>query len=226
MKDEMELVKPLSSTSEDNLIIDRILSGEKNLYEVLIRKYNQRLYRIARTYITDEEDINDIMQEAYIKAYEQLARFEKRSQFSTWLIRILINEALARIKRKNRFTYPMSDNDNYFDYNSEYSQNQTPDPEKQSVNEELKRILEKAVDALPMKYRTVFIMREIESMSVAETGKCLNLSESNVKVRLNRAKEFLRKELSKSYKNEEVFSFHLYKCDRIVSYVLNRIKDH
>ena len=221
----MGIVKPLSSTAEDNLIIDRILSGEKNLYEVLMRKYNQRLYRISRTYITDEEDINDIMQEAYIKAYEQLARFEKRSQFSTWLIRILINEALARIKRKSRFVNPMIDNDNYFDNNSGSSNNVIPDPEKQSVNEELKRILEKAVDVLPMKYRTVFIMREIEGMSVAETGKCLDLSESNVKVRLNRAKEFLRKELSKSYKNEEVFSFHLHKCDRIVSHVLDRIQN-
>lgn len=221
----MGIVKPLSSTAEDNLIIDRILSGEKNLYEVLMRKYNQRLYRISRTYMTDEEDINDIMQEAYIKAYEQLVHFEKRSQFSTWLIRILINEALARIKRKNRFIYPMNDNDNYFDNNPGYSNNATPDPERQSVNEELNRILEKAVDALPIKYRTVFIMREIEGMNVAETGKCLNLSESNVKVRLNRAKEFLRKELSKSYKNEEVFSFHLNKCDRIVSYVLNRIQN-
>lgn len=219
----MEIVKPLTSKAEDELIIERVLSGEKNLYELLMRKYNQRLYRISRTYLTDEEDIQDSMQEAYIKAYEQLPKFEKRSQFSTWLIRILINEALARIKRRSRYIYPMNNSTDYFDNNPEYFENKERGPENNTVNNELKKILEKAVDNLPEKYRTVFVMREIEGMSVSETGSCLGLSESNVKVRLNRAKETLRKNLSSYYKSEEIFSFKLHKCDRIVNNVLSRI---
>jgi RNA polymerase sigma-70 factor (ECF subfamily) len=219
----MDVIKPLSSTAEDNYIIDRILAGEKNLYELLMRKYNQRLYRISRSYISDEDDVLDCMQEAYIKAYEQLPKFEKRSQFSTWLIRILINESLARIKYKSRIVYPMNNGSNYFDDNFDTHDRHNLNPESLAANSELKKILETAVDSLPDKYRTVFIMREIEGMSVAETGKCLGLTESNVKVRLNRAKEVLRKNISKFYKNEEVFSFKLNKCDRVVNYVLNHI---
>lgn len=111
----------------------------------------------------------------------------------------------------------------YFDNNSNNINNKDQGPENNAVNNELKIILEKAVDNLPDKYRTVFVMREIEGMSVSETSTCLNLTESNVKVRLNRAKETLRKNISKFYKKEEVFSFKLHKCDKIVSYVLNHI---
>lgn len=221
----MDIVKPLTSKAEDDLIIERVLSGEKNLYELIMRKYNQRLYRIARTYLTDEDDVQDSMQEAYIKAYEQLPKFEKRSQFSTWLIRILINEALARIKRRNRYIYPMNNNIDYFDNNPDYFENKDQGPENNTVNNELKKILEKAVDNLPDKYRTVFVMREIEGMSVSETSSCLGLTESNVKVRLNRAKDTLRKNLSEFYKSDEIFSFKLPKCDKIVNYVLNRIQE-
>ncbi|RPI04963.1 MAG: RNA polymerase sigma factor [Ignavibacteriae bacterium] len=210
----------------DEQIIERVIGGEQSAYELIMRKYNKKLYRIVRAYISDEDEIEDIIQEAYIKAYEQLPRFEKRSSFSTWLIRIAINGALARLKIKKRFS-PIA----YDQQNDEGSvlERQIAGPDKETpvdklMNSELKDILEKAADRLPENYRTVFLMREVEEMSVAETGTFLDLTESNVKVRLNRAKEMLRESIGSVYRSEEIFEFDLTRCDRIVRNVLNRLR--
>jgi RNA polymerase sigma factor (sigma-70 family) len=223
---QMETVKPAQAwNNNDEEIITRIMSGEKNAYELIMRKYNQRLFRIVRSYIADEDEIEDVIQEAYIKAYEQLRRFEKRASFSTWLIRIVINEALARVKRRKRFT-------SLNDQRPEESANDRDLPEEGRTNEtpigtlmntELKAILEKAVDRLPEKYRSVFMMREVEGMSVAETSKSLSITETNVKVRLNRAKEMLQQSIGQFYRREDVFHFDLVRCDRIVNNVLRRL---
>lgn len=209
----------------DEEVIERVMHGEKSAYELIMRKYNPRLFRIARSYIENEDEIEDVIQEAYIKAYEQMPRFEKRSSFSTWLIRILINEALARVKRQKRFTpitYDHPDGPGHVQVlPAEVPNNENP--MGKLMNAELKGILEKAVDRLPDKYRTVFLMREIEGMTVMETSESLEISETNVKVRLNRAKEMLRETISGFYHDEEVFQFNLVRCDRIVQKVLHRI---
>ncbi|MGE5401664.1 MAG: RNA polymerase sigma factor [Ignavibacteriales bacterium] len=212
-------------TVDDEEIIARIKNGNAGLYEVIMRRYNQRLFRIGRAYLKDEEEIEDIIQAVYIKAYEQLDKFENRSRFSTWLIRIFINETLARIKFRNRYSH--------FDDNVPGSESRTDnlifkvndmnDPYRTTINNELKEILEKAVDDLPEKYRTIFVMREIEDMTVAETSRCLNISESNVKVRLNRAKEMLRESLSQYYHFKDVYGFNLIRCNRIVNNVFKHI---
>lgn len=210
---------------DDEEIIARVMRGEKNAYELIMRKYNQRLFRITRTYLTDEDEIEDVIQEAYVKAYEQLPRFEKRSAFSTWLIRIVINEALARLKRQKRYAANV---DNFEDESggihmlSAQLTNGTT-PMGNLMNAELKEILEKAVDGLPDKYRTVFLMREIEGMNVADTGKALDISQVNVKVRLNRAKVMLRESISEFYHDIDIYRFDLVRCDRIVQNVLRRI---
>jgi RNA polymerase sigma factor (sigma-70 family) len=209
----------------DEEVVDRVLRGEKGAYELIMRKYNQRLFRIARAYLQDEDEIEDIIQEAYIRAYEHLPRFEKRSAFSTWLIRILINEALAHVKHRRRFsplTYAGPEHPEVVPERMA----QLPDkeiPTENLMNAELKTILENAVDRLPEKYKSVFVMREIEGMSVAETSDSLEISEPNVKVRLNRAKEMLRETISGFYQDEEVFQFNLVRCDRIVQNVLRRL---
>lgn len=204
----------------DEAAVRKVLQGEKNAYEVIMRRYNQRLFRIARTYIRDEDEIEDVVQEAYIKAYEQLQCFEFRSRFSTWLIRILMNEALARVRKQKRFTaLPV-------DGQAETGRALVPNeetPMERLMNAELKEILEQAVDDLPEKYRLVYMMREIEGMSVAETSECLSITQTNVKVRLNRAKEMLRTTIGGFYKTQEVFEFNLVRCDRIVRGVLERI---
>lgn len=209
----------------DEDVITRVMNGEKSAYELIMRKYNQRLFRIARSYITNEDEIEDVIQEAYIKAYEQMPRFEKRSSFSTWLFRIVINEALARVKQQKRFTsisYDLPNNaGNVRELPIELQAKETPIGKL--MNTELKDILEKAVDCLPDKYRSVFVMREVEGMSVAETSESLRITETNVKVRLNRAKEMLQETIGGFYHDAGVFHFNLVRCDRIVNNVLQRL---
>ena len=203
----------------DHEIIARVLRGEKELYAQIIKKYNQRLYRVAMSIINDDAEAEDIMQTAYIKAYENLSKFEFRSVFSTWLTRILINESLLRLKKRKRSFIMNEDTMNNELYHQHAMDDQTPD--KKLVNNELKGILEKLIAELPEKYRTVFIMRELENMNVAETQECLDLSEANVKVRLNRAKVLLRESINNYYKKEDIMHFHLLRCDRMVKNVMS-----
>lgn len=212
---------------DDGDIIERVLKGEKNAYEFLMRKYNQRLFRITRSYLRDDDEVEDVIQETYVKAYEQLARFEGRAQFSTWLTRIAINEALARLNRKRRTTSAASmtkEGGEQSEIELQVSTNENP--ADQLMNTELRSILENAVDGLPAKYRSVYMMREIEGLSIAETSECLEISPVNVKVRLNRAKEMLRERISTVYQDAEIFQFNLVMCDRIVKNVLRRVTSY
>jgi RNA polymerase sigma factor (sigma-70 family) len=205
----------------DDEIIARILQGEKNLYAHIMRKYNQRLYRVGVAIINDDAEVEDLMQVAYIKAYENLGKFEFKSAFSTWITRILINESLLRMKKRKQL---LDINDNVI--NNKTSQHHLVDPQTpllNVVNSELKVILEKSIRQLPEKYRTVFIMREIENMNIAETRECLDLSEVNVKVRLNRAKAMLKNLLAAYYQKDDILNFHLLRCDRIVENVMKEI---
>lgn len=199
----------------DEEIVARILSGEKQLYESLIRKYNQRLYRIGRSIVNDDNEVEDIMQTAYLNAYVNLAGFENKSSFSTWLTKILINESLLHKRRKAKLEQILIEKQDV--------KYHTDTPLTGLMNNELKIVLEKSIAVLPEKYRLVFVMREVEEMSTSETMETLNLTESNVKVRLNRAKEMLRDSLSSQYRFSGVYDFHLTRCDRMVNYVMTRI---
>lgn len=201
----------------DEEIVNQILNGEKYLYETLVRKYNLRLYRISFSIVNDDSVVEDIMQTAYVNAYLNLAGFKNKSSFSTWLTKILINESLSYKKRKTRLDQILIEKQET-DYHNET-------PLKDLMNSELKTILEKTIASLPEKYRVVFVMREVEEMSIDETMATLNLTESTVKVRLNRAKEMLRNNLSSYYKSLEPDDFHLSRCDRVVNYVMTQIKN-
>lgn len=203
----------------DTEVIAEVLQGNKERYELLMRKYNQRLYRVAKAILWKEEEIEDAMQEAYIKAYQALPKFEERATFKTWLTRILINECLMRQReKKNRLHVPVDE---------DRTQSMLPadkaDPEKSFINKEMKALLEYAISKLPEKYRVVFVMREIEQMNGAETGEALSITETNVKARLSRAKEMLRHQLAVGLGSPELLDFNLVRCDRIVKYVLARI---
>jgi RNA polymerase sigma factor (sigma-70 family) len=205
--------------TSDSEIIDEIINGKKEMYELLIRKYNQRLYRVAKGILWEEADIEDAIQDAYIKAYKNLSKFEKRSTFSTWITRILINECLIRQKALRRNPVPeISDENKILEQIAG-----TFNPEMKMINNELKVMLEKAISLLPEKYRVVFVMREIENMSVADTTSALEITETNVKARLSRAKEMLRNQLMSSYPMSELLDFNLTRCDRIVRNVMSRI---
>lgn len=201
----------------DEEVVSRVIKGEKFLYENLMRKYNSRLFRISMSIVNDEMEAEDIMQTAYLNAYLQLPNFKNRSTFSTWLTRILINESLLHKKKKTREKQMVMEKQT-----DSYNSNT---PLKGLMNKELKKILESTISSLPEKYKTVFVMREIEEMSISETMEVLSLSESNVKVRLNRAKEILRNNLGDYYRSGLVFEFNLIRCDKVVNYVMGEINN-
>jgi RNA polymerase sigma-70 factor (ECF subfamily) len=212
---------PTSEILNDDEIIARILHGEKDLYSIIVRRYNQRLYRVGMSMINDDAEVEDAMQVAYINAYENLGKFAFRSSFPTWLTRILINECLLRL-RKRKKSISMNDE------NIENVMKQDKGPQTPviaTVNSELRSILNDAIGKLPEIYRSVFVMREIENMNIAETKECLNISEVNVKVRLNRAKAMLRDILSAQYSKDDILQFHLSRCDRMVDTVMRSISD-
>ena len=212
---------PTSEILNDEEIITRILNGEKDLYSIIVRRYNQRLYRIGMSMINDDTEVEDAMQVAYINAYENLGKFGFRSSFPTWLTRILINECLLRLrKRKKSISMNDENMENVMKQNKELHT-----PVTTTVNSELRLILNDAISRLPEIYRSVFVMREIENMNIAETKECLNISEVNVKVRLNRAKAMLRDILSSRYSKEDILHFHLSRCDRMVDTVMRSIRD-
>lgn len=213
-----------SGIISDEEVIGRILQGEKDLYAVIVRRYNQRLYRIGISILDDDTEVEDAMQVAYIQAYENLAKFSFKASFPTWLTRILINECLLRLKRRGKSIFM---NDGNMENVIQYQQPGEPQtPVTKVLNAELRAILEEAIRKLPEKYRIVFIMREIENMNVAETKDCLDLSGVNVKVRLNRAKALLRDQLNSYYKKEDILHFHLRRCARMIEIVMGKVNQH
>ena len=192
----------------DEEIVNKILHGETALFEALMRKYNERLYRISLSIVGDGDAAEDIMQTAYINAYRQLINFEGRSSFGTWLTRILINESLLYRKLEQRKKQLVME--------TTFTEKHNETPLSGLLNKELKSILEKAVANLPEKYRLVFVMREVQGMSTDETMEALDLGESNVKMRLTRAKEMLRDNLQHLWNPRDIYEFNLVRCDRIV----------
>jgi RNA polymerase sigma-70 factor, ECF subfamily len=208
----------------DEQIVGRIRAGEGALYEVLMRRYNQRLYRVAISILRNEAEAEDVMQDAYVRAYTHLDQFAGQAKFSTWLTKIAVYEALARLRGRGR----IEDLDLILETNVHIMTSVTKvtrDPETQAYDEELKVVMERAIDALPATYRSVFVLRAVEGMNVAETAACLDLSPEAVKTRFHRGRSLLRQELQRraGVTTAQVFPFHLSKCDRIVAAVLQRI---
>jgi RNA polymerase sigma-70 factor (ECF subfamily) len=214
-------------TLTDEEVVARVVAGEVALFEVLMRRHNQRLYRVARAIVRDDAEAEDVMQEAYVRAFAELERFEGRAQWSTWVTRIAVNEALARIRRRGRFvdTDVKHLEESGMDHPSPSRPSPPRGPEDQTSARELGVFLERAVDALPDIYRTVFVLREVQELSTAETADSLGISEELVKVRLHRARGELRRALDATLgaATPEVYGFHLSRCDRVVNAVMARI---
>lgn len=204
-------------------IIQKINDGEVKLFEILIRRYNSFLYKIGRTYRYNHQDTEDLMQDAYINAFFNLKKFENRSSFKTWFTRIMLNLCYQK-KQKLSFKNEIVGND-FQNEKSKIMFHQSTNNEKITVNKELGRVLENAIHEIPEGYRIVFTLRELNGLSVAETADALNISESNVKVRVNRAKAMLQKEIKKMYSPEEIFEFNLIYCDRMVEKVMAKINE-
>lgn len=201
-------------------IIDKIVAGEAKLYEVLIRRNNAALYKIGRSYHYNHHDTEDLMQEAYISAFYSLPKFEKRSSFKTWLSRVMINLCYQKKQRSSFKNEIVLENDEKGKIIPMFQQ---PSTMETPVNKELGRVLENTISKIPEDYRIVFTLRELNGLSVSETMETLQISESNVKVRLNRAKKLLRNEIEKIYTPEDIFEFNLIYCDRMVETVISKI---
>jgi RNA polymerase sigma-70 factor (ECF subfamily) len=208
----------------DEDVVARVLAGETELYEIIMRRYNQRLFRVARAILHSNDEAEDVMQDAYVRAYEHLNQFLGRARFSTWLTRIAIHEALARVQKKNR----SQELDAMISQEKEAALTApSVSPEQQASQAEAARLLEEAILTLPDHYRVVVMMRDIEEMSTMETAEALELSEDNVKIRLHRARSLLREELLARVheSRSKVFPFMGERCDRVVKAVLTTISN-
>ena len=206
----------------DEEIVTRVLAGETPLFEVLMRRHNERVYRAARAILRDEREAEDVMQEAYVNAYAHLAQFDGRAKFSTWLTKIAVYEALARARRQKRYE-PLDDSplERFMPPTS------SPDPERLAFGRELGRLIESAIDRLGDGYREVFMLRQVEGLSTAEVAQVLGVSEDVVKTRFSRARHALQQDLldRTGAAASTVFTFGQTRCDRMVAAVLARIGD-
>jgi RNA polymerase sigma-70 factor (ECF subfamily) len=204
----------------DEEVVSQVLAGHTALFEVLMRRHNERVYRAARAIVRDEREAEDVMQQAYVNAYTHLRQFNRLAQFSTWLTRIAVNEALGRVRRRGRYT-PFDDEPAATEREMPVAEN----PERQAFSGELRALLEWAVDRLPDGAREVFVLRDVEGLSTAEVAAALGVSEDAVKTRLSRARAALRRSLFErtGAAVPDAFRFHRPRCDRVVARVLARI---
>lgn len=209
----------------DEEIVDRVRDGTAALYELIVRRHNQRLYRVARAILRDDAEAEDVMQEAYVRAFQHLDQFEGRSPFAAWLTRIAVHEALARLRARQRMQQFEQPGDNA-DVELPIPE-RSPDPEQQTSNLELARLLEEELLHLPEQYRAVLMLRDVEDLSTAETAEALGLTEENVKVRLHRGRSMMRRNLTERIgaRAKEAFPFMGARCDRVTSAVLRRVAE-
>jgi RNA polymerase sigma-70 factor (ECF subfamily) len=202
--------------------IQQVLDGNTAMFELLMRRYNERVYRAARSIVRDEQEAEDVMQQAYVNAFTHLRQFNGSARFSTWLTKIAINEALARVRRRSRYETFDDDLSNVEPF---MSSNPAQSPERQAFAGELRGLLEWAIDALPDGMREVFVLREVEGLSTSEVAECLGVSDDVVKTRLSRGRAMLRRLLMErtGATAPEAFRFYRPRCDRVVTQVLARI---
>jgi RNA polymerase sigma-70 factor (ECF subfamily) len=208
----------ISAQLGDEEIVDRVRGGDIASFELLMRRYNQRLFRIARSVCGNDSEAEDIVQEAYVKAFANLHQFEGRSSFATWLTKIALYEALARRRAQQRLPVAPIDP-------SDCMTNIVSEAPEEASRHELGNLLTRAVDALPEELRTVFMLRAVEELSTQETADCLDLTPENVKVRLHRARAQLCSWIDRQIgaESRQLYMFDGERCDRIVAGVMKRV---
>jgi RNA polymerase sigma-70 factor, ECF subfamily len=220
----LETRLPVACSDEE--VVGRVKAGDTALYEIIMRRYNQRLYRVALAIVRDEAEAEDVMQDAYVRAYQHLGQFAGKAPFSAWLTRIAVHEALSRVRLRGR-NLPLEnvghDGEPLMNNAVETSEN----PEQSASRAELGQLLEEVVMGLPSHYRTVIMLRDIEGLRISEIAEILDLTEENVKVRLHRGRAKARGEILERVgtKAREAFSFMGARCDRVVRGVLGRLAE-
>ena len=215
------ILAPTPPTLSDEEVVERVLAGDASLFEILMRRYNQRLFRVARGILSDDTEAEDVMQEAYVRAFRELASFRGEARFSTWLTRIACHEALARARKGRRLVRLIPGGGG----EPPDPPAETAGPDREMENRELQTVLREAVEVLPDPLRSVFCLREIEGLSTEQTADALGLSEENVRVRLHRAKRSLRYALDERIGREvrRLYLFEAPRCDRMVAAVFARL---
>jgi RNA polymerase sigma-70 factor, ECF subfamily len=218
---------PQPAPSDDRALVRSILRGDEAAFEAVMRRYNGRLFRVARAILNDDRDAEDALQDAYLDAFRHMAGFRGDAQLGTWLTRIVVNQALMRLRRqkRDRVILPFTGGDG--DGNEleiQVSDRRTESASEGLLRAELRRLLERRIDELPVPFRTVFVMRDVEDMTVQETADSLSIPASTVRTRLFRARALLREALTRDVDTAtlNVFGFAGARCDRVVTAVLAR----
>jgi RNA polymerase sigma-70 factor, ECF subfamily len=215
---------PAPEQASDFELATRASRGDTLAFEGIMRRHNQLLFRTARSILKSDDETEDALQEAYLRAWRAIGSFREDARLSTWLARIVINESLGRRRRRSALVLPL---DPAVSANGETMESQVPgdpdhQPERVAMREEIRQLIERRIDRLPDAYRTVFVLRAVEEMSVAETALVLDLTEATVRTRFLRARGMLREHLSRDIDMavDDAFSFDGARCDRIVAGVL------
>ena len=212
-------------------LVARILRREAGAFESLMRRHNGRLFRIARAILKNDAEAEDVLQDAYLDAYRNLSGFRADSQLATWLVRIVANRALMRLRSQKRHRVVVSINDRAGRSGNEpprdFPDEASESPASATLRAEIRGLLERRIDELPVAFRTVFVLREVEELSVEETAQCLGIPPATVRTRLFRARAALRESLARDMDvaTTSVFAFDGDRCDRIVTAVLSRLSD-
>ena len=218
---------------DDGVLAARIARDDHVAFETLMRRHNGRLFRVARAILKDAAEAEDALQDAYLDAYRHIGEFRGNAQVATWLTRIVINEALMRLRkrRRDRVVVPLgSPSTAARGFEHEEAEVDTVDehtesPPSAALRGEIRRLLERKIDDLPLAFRTVFVMRDVDDMSVQETADCLSIPSATVRTRLFRARTLLREALARDLDAAtlDVFGFAGERCDRIVTGVLAQV---
>ncbi|WGS46196.1 RNA polymerase sigma factor [Burkholderia sp. JSH-S8] len=216
----------LSPPDDETALVRRVIAGEPGAFELVMRRHNRRLYRLARAVLRDDAEAEDALQAAYLAAYRAIARFRGDAALGTWLSRLVLNECFGRVRRARRRAgaMPMLDIDDAFD-EADMIDFSSDSPERSASRAELRDLLERRIDALPPAFRIVFVMRSVEEMSVEETAQCLALPEATVRSRHHRARRMLRESLALDLDlaERDAFDFRGAQCDRVVARVLAQL---
>jgi len=228
MKEAVAMTTP--DGTSDSELARRIVGRDTSAFEMLMRRHNRLLYRTARGILRDDHEAEDCVQEAYLQAYRSMGSFREEAKLSTWLVRIVINFALEKLRRRKREEGTVA-LDNVVDLEQHLDtmsamMSEPERPDAAASRHELRKLLESKIDRLPDSFRTVFILRALEELSVEETALCLGVPEATVRSRFFRARSQLREAIARDVDlaAEEAFSFDGARCDRIVASVLERIE--
>jgi RNA polymerase sigma-70 factor (ECF subfamily) len=223
-----EFNRSAALAEDDASLVSRVLTGDRMAFALLMRRFNRRLYRLARAIVADDAEAEDALQEAYLNAYRRLGQFRGDASLATWLSRLVVNECLGRMRRSARRQNVIPMTPSPADHEMEQAPaDEVGAPDAAADRAQMRAILERRIDALPEAFRAVFVLRSIEELSVEETAVCLGIPEETVRSRHFRARGLLREALAREVDIAErnLWDFAGERCDRIVERVLARLAD-